>query len=72
MDFSKLNTVKASENTYRFEVTHPITGEGTGAMIVPRKVMLYSVFNLTSYANYKSKNLKTSAPANHNLKNSLN
>lgn len=33
MDFSKLNTVKASENTYRFEVTHPITGEGAGAMI---------------------------------------
>lgn len=33
MDFSQLNTLKASENTHRFEIIHPVTGEGIGAML---------------------------------------
>ena len=33
MDFSKLDTVKAAKKTFRFEVIHLVTGEGTGAFI---------------------------------------
>lgn len=33
MDLSTLDIRKASEETYRFEVLHPVTNEGTGAFI---------------------------------------
>lgn len=33
MDFSKLDTAKATQNTFRFEILHPVTMEGTGAFI---------------------------------------
>ncbi|WP_424411244.1 hypothetical protein [Pasteurella sp. PK-2025] len=33
MDLSKLDIVKSAEETYRFEVLHPVTNEETGAFI---------------------------------------
>ncbi|MDY4280864.1 MAG: hypothetical protein SOX56_07340 [[Pasteurella] mairii] len=33
MDFSKLDTNKLSENTFRFEILHPVTADQTGAFI---------------------------------------
>ncbi|OOF48301.1 hypothetical protein BKK54_11105 [Rodentibacter genomosp. 1] len=33
MDFSKLDVHSTAQHTFRFEVLHPVTGDGTGAFI---------------------------------------